>query len=620
MTANERKICLLETAAAGSQIGAREIVSLSPEASYVLEKRGVVFSIPEDYYDEKDIFTGEDAYFKEQLEWFDRFDALFREKVAGCAHEKAGLATAHYYRIKCFVDALVIYSGIFDRLIGKLAAGDVLYISPSSQDSIASIYDPFDRQKDILRPLARKICEKCGVKFSMLEIPREAAEENPADLIKEQAKNALKKLHVKSFYRFLKYGKWENLAGKCKEGGLGILSLHAGCMPLDRLMADAMKSGARVFLKEAGRIDLISSPLEKEGLDLTDLKIGYGAIKVEKEFEGVLEAFMREPGLAGWISAKCGVDVSRIIRPYFQDLIMSVCLRDVTEIPVIRDFMERESIDIVVARSSSERGTVSSLMAASAGRKRVCLQHSCGAYRTERDNVSEFALFDGYFTMHGEAEENVRAIVKGEYAGKCAVYQAPYQMKAVREKWSGDKRDEKLIMYIPTKLFLGFRTFNGYLYPVTWYYKFQKALIDLFCEKKDLRFIFKYAPGQAWSAGSIVPYIQGKNAPNITIEEKPVSECLGKAGRVFLDYPSTSLYEAASAGIPVMSLYHEMMEIMPASSKLFGRSLRKFSDIADAMRAAEEFLSSDPALYKVDIPMADVDVVEVLKGIKAGKQ
>ena len=49
----------------------------------------------------------------------------------------------------------------------------------------------------------------------------------------------------------------------------------------------------------------------------------------------------------------------------------------------------------------------------------------------------------------------------------------------------------------------------------------------------------------------------------IQIESRPVSDCLGRVGKVILDYPSTSLYEVAAAGIPIFSLYHELLDIRP---------------------------------------------------------
>lgn len=616
MTNDNKKICFLEIPVPGSQLGGRRLISLSPEISYILEKRGSEYSIPEDFYDEKDIFKGEDGYFSEQLDWFRKFDSVFREKIPACAHAKVGFAAAHYYRIKCFVDSVIVYSRIFDRVIEMIGADDVLYVCRDNEGTMPSMYGPFGDQKAVLRLIAARICGKRGVRFSVMSVPPEETPVRVDAVIKEQAKGLLKKLHVKSFYRFLKYEKFRNLAGKGKDGSLSVLSLHAGCVPLDKLMSEAMALGARVYLKEDRRVNLISSPVEKVSLDLDDFKMGYDAIKTEKDLESVFDTFMRDSSLAGWVSAKCGVDVSPVIRPYFQDLIVGVCLGNLREVPLFRDLIESESIDLVLSRSSSEIGAVSALMAAAEGKKRVCFQHSCGAYESERGQVTEFGLFDNYFAMHDEAEEQAHSIVKSGCAGSCAVYQAPYQMKAVSVKWAGVKRDEKTVMYIPTKLFLGFRSFNGYIYPITWYYRFQRSLIDLFAGKKDMKFIFKFAPGQEWSAASIVSYIREKGMPNITVESGPMSECLGKAGRVLLDYPSTSLYEAAASGAPVMSLYHELLKIRPESAKLFGKSLRKFGNIDEAVRAAEEFLAADPAGYRVELPMKDTDVVGTLRTIK----
>ena len=50
------------------------VVALTPLAAYELDKAGIKYSILEDYYDEAEFLKEEDAYFKDQLAWFDKFD------------------------------------------------------------------------------------------------------------------------------------------------------------------------------------------------------------------------------------------------------------------------------------------------------------------------------------------------------------------------------------------------------------------------------------------------------------------------------------------------------------------------------------------------------------------
>ncbi|MFH1665691.1 MAG: glycosyltransferase [Candidatus Omnitrophota bacterium] len=597
-----------------------EVLSLTPQASYNLEKHGIRYSILEDFYDEKDLFKDEKIYFREQLSWFKKFDDLFKENITCCRDEGISLATAHYYRLKCLIDSIIIEANMFSRFFGKAEPGKVVYVRKRTSGEESSLYGPFDRQRQIVPLVIERICGREGVSWAVRENGLKEVEPLKTPLSRRRLKDTVKRFHVKSLYYFFKYAKFSKLFSPKKARGMNILSLHAGCISMDRLIRDMICAGGKVFLKTDREIELISGFFHKRVLDLS-------APEGRREIPGlrqgcgkVYESFMNSPDLTGWISGKCGFDVSDMFAPYIRDLVENVCREDLADLFVLRDFYDKEKIDFVVARSSSEKESISSLMAAASSGKRVCLQHSCGAFGGERDHISELVLFDHYFAMHDETEEHMKSVRGNDYAGKCRVYQAPYQMETVRERWAEAWRDDKLIMYIPTKLFFGFRSFNGYLYPLTWYFELQKAIVDLFASRKDLRFIFKYAPGQEWSANSILPYIKDKGCKNISIETKTVSECLGEAGRVILDYPSTSFYEAMAAGSSVMSLYQDSLEIRDLPRKLFGRSLQNFRDINDAVQKIEDFLAAPPEEFRRGIGLSAKDAVDVLFEIrKRGK-
>jgi len=470
MDPEKGKLFFLETFVSEKDMVGRHLVSLAPEVSCSLDDKGVRYSIPEDYYSEKEIFAGEDDYFYEQLEWFRRFDRLFKDKVAFCAKENLSLATAHYYRVKCLIDGLVLSSRIFSLVLERAGADDVLYAAlEPPEGTTQSVYLPFNEQKAVLRPLAEKICEKRGIKFAKLDIPAQRAETNASVLARQRAKDVLKMLHAKSLYRLFKYAKWNSVFAK-KDGIVpAIMSLHAGSIPLDELIKSLIKAGGKVLLKEGTSMYAVDGIFEKMILDLAYLKQRSEAIKVEKELESVYEAFMGDKYLMGWVNDKCGIDVSGVLKPYIHDLVQNISLSNIIEIPLLQDLYNKEGIDFVVARAASEKETVASLLAGARGHKRVCLQHSSGAYDSKRNDVIEFLPFDHYFTIHSEAEEQARAIMKNDYLGSCNIYQAPYQMKAIHKRWASAKRDNNLVIYIPTKLFLGYRTFNSYLYNVTWY-------------------------------------------------------------------------------------------------------------------------------------------------------
>ena len=55
------------------------IVALTPEVCYQLDKEGIKYSIIEDYYDEAELSTQEDEYYKSQLQWIGRLDEFLQK-------------------------------------------------------------------------------------------------------------------------------------------------------------------------------------------------------------------------------------------------------------------------------------------------------------------------------------------------------------------------------------------------------------------------------------------------------------------------------------------------------------------------------------------------------------
>ncbi|MDP8298865.1 MAG: glycosyltransferase [Candidatus Tantalella remota] len=611
--------CMVEEYIHGFDYAGKNVLSLTPEASYCLKREGVKYSILEDHYDEEDLWLEEKKYFDQQLEWFARFDALLKEKIPYCGENEIDLAKSHYYRIKCLVDSVILNSVIFSKVVKATRPGRVFYLCVAENDGYsASIYEPFESQKRVIKQVAEKVFGKYDVICERVYADKDADGVIPQrPSLSVLGKEVLKKLRLKSVYSFFKYRKFSRTPGAAKNKAGNILVLHSGCLAIDSLMRDVICSGGNVYLKSGRHIERISSIFQQRCMDLNE------AVGVEldagtkKSLVDAFVSFGAEKGLLEWINERCGIDVSDILMPYFKDLFEMIFLENLAELPLLDRFIKEKEIDLVVARSSSEKEVISALLMASKESKRACFQHSCGAFDGEREHVSELMLFDHYFAIHREAEQHMREVLrKNRKVGNCKVYQDPCQMKVVRERWKNDHRDGNLIMYVPTKLFFGFRTYNGYLYPLTWYFELQKAIIDLFCERKDLKFIFKFAPGQNWSARSILKYIEDKAAPNIFIETRPVADCLGRVGRVLLDFPSTSLYEAAAAGIPVMSLSHSLLGVRKLAEDLFGTSIREFDGVEDAVDAVKTYLNEEPGKYRVDLPMDDVKGIDILCDIK----
>ncbi len=611
---------LVEDIVHETDLSGKNLVSLSPAVSYLLGKKGINYSILEDYYEEESLLPDQGMYFTEQLSVMDELDHFLRKNLRADIPKNLGLVRAHYFRVKCLMDSLVLVSRAVIKFLEAVRPDSVTYCGrDGAYMEGASLYRPFPEQGKIVSGLIEEISKQRGVAFSRWVsgggVPKRLEQRHfkfPGICSFRCA--------ARSIFYFFRFRKFMKVLPSRVKKRLNVMSLHAGCYAIDRFIAETIRNRGKVFLKTGPEsifsvhglfhevcLDL-SVPYKIKGQD--DIKASCGA---------AAERFPLETKITGWLNEQCGADVSRFFIPYMRDLIGDVFYRNLSEMTVLERFIEEEKIDYVVARSSSEKDSISSILAAAKKGKRVCFQHSCSVADGGRDLISEMDHFDIYFSINSSEEKRLKEALNYGYLSGCSVFQDAGQLEAVKRKWARKRRDDGPVMYIPTKLFLGFRGINGYLYPITWYYEFQKRLVDHFFSKKNTRFIFKYAPGQEWSRMSIVRYILDHGKSNISIEEKRVSECLGGLNRVILDYPSTSFHEAAVAGLPVMSLYSPCVEVGERGKRLFGRSLQKFGSFSEAIAKVEDFLEAPAEDYIVDIPFRRDRAFNALAAMKNRK-
>ncbi|KJJ84406.1 hypothetical protein OMAG_001726 [Candidatus Omnitrophus magneticus] len=593
-------------------------ISLSPEASYKLHLKGVDYSILEDYYAEEEIFVSQDEYFFDQLAWFKKIDNFLRESIPEINKLNIEPAYCHYYRIKCFVDSVIILSRVFKKVVSELAPDKVVYVGEKEEkDFYHDFYAPFASQKKIIPGILRQVLSGQKILFEIQAAnPSKAICHDGADnFFLSFLKRVIKTRGLEGFWEAFKYFEFSYRVKK-EEKTLNILSLHAGCSAVDSLIKENLKSGGKVFLKNtASQIKLLNFPRTKKMLELDTPRMLEQKAVFGKKLNIVFENLIKELDLFSWIDAKSGIHASDIIYPYFKIFFSDTLATDISKAFILKDFLKNEKIDFVAARSGSEREAVSSLMATcSSSVSKICFQHSSGAFDGKREHITELGHFDYYFTMHDDAEKHMKSI-KTSYTGDCKIFQDASHIEIVKKKWKKYHPAKGTVMYIPTKLFLGFRNYNGYLYPITWYFELQKAFVNLFSRRKDLNFIFKYAPGQDWSMNSIINYINDKKIANIKIISKPVAECAALAERVILDFPSTSLYEVAVCSRPVFCVYHELVEMRPDAKVLFGESLYPFNEIHSAIGAVNKFLDSNPDKFKVDITTSKRNTLNILKSL-----
>ena len=594
------------------------IVALTPESCYALSKAGISYKIVEDFYSEKTLRYGEDRYFYDQLDWFKRFDRIFKSNIVLCREHNINLPRGHFLRLKYFIDSMIVRARMLEYALSAVKPDNVIYVCAGKEEDLRhDIYEIYDNKRRFFKELSILICKKYGISISIKYGAPDKKHSVRLDAVKGSVKKFLKKLRLKSIFYFFKYEKYTKLVrGKKKKHCLNLLVLHAGWLGMDIIIKKSIASGANLFFRDEDKIVLISGIIQREVLDLHHIDTNQRE-KISRECLKVFNDMVAEQDIVEWINDKCAIDVSGLIMPYLKYFIENICSRNILEILSLIDFYNEKKIDMIVARSSSEDDSVSVFLAADDKIKKVCFQHGI-MYETIA-SITELDLVDYYFAMDGLSEQFFKDRLKLDYVSKCRVSQSSHYMKAVREKIRSARKPGNFIMYVPTRIFPSLNVFNLPFYTLTWYYELQKAVLDCLGSAKNKNFIYKGTTVQEWFDNTMLLHIKKRGYDNIQIEKRPLVECMEKAERAIFDYPSTGFYESAVSGIPAMSLCHDTFAIDDQIMTFFGKSIQTFSTIPEAIKKMADFIDAKADDYLIDIPLSDGDPVDALLNIKYGK-
>jgi len=592
------------------------VISLTPEACYQLGKAGIKYNILEDFYEEKMLKTDDDRYFTEQLKWFKDFDKILKGNIDYCSRYDLELARSHYYALKYFVDSVIIQARIFGDVISRIKPDGIVYVcEEKGRVDDFDIYDLCNNRRSFFLKLSSLICKKHAVPLQVEYSPVKNAHVNYMSIIIKFTKIVLKKIRLKSVYYFFKYRKYSKFISG-RNNGLSMLVLHSGWLGIDILARKVMALGDKIYFMDGSKITRVSDVIQKDVLDLTKYDISEKQ-KINDDCIKVFAIIMTSKEITGWINDKCGIEITGLVEPYFLNFLENICAKNISEFILLKKFYYDKKIDLIIVRSSAEKDSIGPLLAARCFGKRLCFQHGI-MHDKMMVALTELDLVDQYFAMDGISEEYFKDCLRLGYASGCKISQSSHYLRAVAERCER-KRFPGPIVYAPTRIFAGLNVFNVNYYTLTRYYEFQKAVIDLLGSIKDKHFIYKCTKDQEWLSNSVLQHLKDRGYKNIVVEKKPLLECLHKTERLILDYPSTGFYEAAACGISVMSLWYDTFKIDGKIKSYFGRSLKDFSTIPEAIQHIRDFIDAPAENFVMDLPLNDASITDILKEIRDKK-
>ncbi|MBI4833591.1 MAG: hypothetical protein HY811_02060 [Planctomycetes bacterium] len=150
---------------------------------------------------------------------------------------------------------------------------------------------------------------------------------------------------------------------------------------------------------------------------------------------------------------------------------------------------------------------------------------------------------------------------------------------------------KKKIIYLPTFFMLNERRLDGAQYPDVFYYKLQKKIIDSFINEKSFVFIWK-SLREIKRGGFLDKCIMGLNLPNIKYSFVSLFDELPDSYALITDYPSTGMYQAAVAGIPVFGVYPSWFDMNPDALSFWGKNLMPYNKEREAVSYIKKFIHS----------------------------
>jgi hypothetical protein len=596
------------------------IVALAPEVCYCLDKAGIRYSTIEDYYDPLEVALTEE-YSKLVLQWIDRLDAFLYDRIKELKEFNLKLGAMYGFFLRdSALDQLFVRCYSLNKLLEATKPSSIVFVSyrpkhisldttfrSVGQSYYSQVTSIICRERNI--PLASVFPEQSEEAKHKIDYSRNSPISRFARTLYER--NATLR---RTFFVY-KYLSKHPLTRQQKQKKLNIFLLKTTHTGRDFII-DALQQGHNAYELCGDSIIRHTSLGPSQYLALKSNIVSVIDNSIWESTARLLEGH----DLTTWFNEKYQIDVSEIVLQRLKHFVLKICPEVLEYYKVLTEFYKRAKIDFVL--TPHDVLPVESAAIAAANHldriKTVCISHGDGVYNCRSWEVREIQNHDIVIASNIERKEYY-ARLSAEVDTPTELYSSPHRLlNVVRINRLRRKRKVNLrerIIYLPIFFHGDNRGLDGGEYPDIWYYRFQKSLIQFLSTRTESTFVWKGLPGADLLYNPIPNFIKDSGFANIEIATNPFTEHLLSADRVICDCPSTGFYEAVVAGVPTMSLYYKTLTLRKSAVDYFGNLLKLFSDIPEAIKHVDEFLNSDPELYKMTIDMGDEKVIDILEKV-----
>jgi len=345
-------------------------------------------------------------------------------------------------------------------------------------------------------------------------------------------------------------------------------------------------------------------PLFRKKGNKDEIKEFYLDDEAKLRWERITESCIKEFNPSEWPSREVGVDLSPILDERFIHFLQRICPIISATVRQYEETFKKEKIDYVLCQYKifpSDFGVMSAATV-SPDVSSVHIEHGSTEieyhmhYFTEQpaniyvpSSKEEARFFEGFFN-YDQTNKSKIIVARGwidKYKGEA---------KKATDRFSKPTANSRLkkVYYLPAVLL---RQRFGTSYPLCWYHFLQRNLCKHFAKLSQYNFVIKGHSVAKWLNRPLLDFLKNLKAPNISYQEGNLLSNLRKADRVITDYPSTPTYEARLMGLPVLSLYHESINIRRTAQEAHGKTLVSFRQTDQMLEQIDRFLSSDPKEY-----------------------
>lgn len=599
------------------------IIALTPQVCYQLDKEGIKYSIIEDYYDEVELSNQVEDYRQSVFRWIGELDKFLQDNIKGLNLE---LGTIYaWYLKRMILDTLYIRCYTLKRLFDKVEPLEITFISlKPTKPQLNYRFEHYG--KSLYAQVIPILCAENNIPLTpvFLEPDSKDVTETRRKSVSWD-KNLITRLKiilasseiVRRIYFVYKHSKKLTFTKRVKQEKPNIFMLKTGHIGED-FVVDALAKGHNVYLLSGDFILKYSYLGARRHLDLKaecDKVIG-----LNTSFWEHTANLLEGHDLVKWVNEKYQLDVSEAVLPKLRHFVSKVCPEIERYVRVFTDFYKKDEINLLFTPTVSPLIEYAALAAANHHQpvKTACLRHGDAVYDSRTWYTLELQNFDIHISSHTEAKEYFKHLARAVNSS-AKIYSSPHRLLNIkkigylREKRRSNTIRKNRIIYLTALMMWDTRKMDGVDYPDTWYYQFQKSLIEYFSTRREYTFVWKGLPQSERVYNPIPNFIMDNNFSNIEIAINSFTDHLLSADRVICDYPSTAFYESVLAGVPTISLYHKALIVRKSAVDHFGNLLKPFSNAPEAIKHIDEFLNSKPELYKTTIEMEDNSILDILE-------